>query len=340
MELTVEEIARMVSGRVEGDGGLRITGVSAFDRANAEQLTFANTREYLETLHRTQAGAVLVPEDAPKADKVLIRVTDPYLALGKVSTFFHGTPETTPGISSGAFIGTNFVFGKDVSIYPGVFIGDDVSLGNGVIVYPGVFLGNGVRIGDDTVIHPNVAVLDRCRIGNRVIVHAGSVIGGDGFGFAPDGDHYQKIAQIGSVRIDDDVEIGVCNAIDRATFGETWIQRGVKTDNLVHVAHNVVVGEDTLLVAQVGISGSVTIGHHCILAGQAGISQHLRIGNGVTVGPQAGVGKSIPDGQVVSGSPSIPHRRWLRVAKMMTQLPDMKKQLRDLQKRLDRLEED
>jgi UDP-3-O-[3-hydroxymyristoyl] glucosamine N-acyltransferase len=170
------------------------------------------------------------------------------------------------------------------------------------------------------------------------VVHAGSVIGSDGFGFANDGNHYHKIPQIGIVRIDDDVEIGACNAIDRGTFGETWIKKGVKTDNLVHIAHNVTVGEDTVLVAQVGIAGSVKIGHHCILAGQAGVGQHLSIGDRAIVGPQAGVTKSVPAGQIVSGTPSIPHRLWLKVSNIISTLPDMKKRLRRLEKRTERLE--
>jgi UDP-3-O-[3-hydroxymyristoyl] glucosamine N-acyltransferase len=171
-----------------------------------------------------------------------------------------------------------------------------------------------------------------------VIIHAGSVIGSDGFGFAPDEGRYHKIPQIGSVRIDDDVEIGACNTIDRATFGKTWIKRGVKTDNLVHIAHNVVVGEDTVLVAQVGIAGSVTIGNHAILAGQVAVAQHVTIGNRVTVGGQSGVAKSVPDDQIVSGTPGMPHRLWLKVSNIIPKLPDMKKKIRELEKRIERLE--
>ncbi|NVM57023.1 MAG: UDP-3-O-(3-hydroxymyristoyl)glucosamine N-acyltransferase, partial [Desulfobacterales bacterium] len=188
------------------------------------------------------------------------------------------------------------------------------------------------------VVHPNVAILERCQIGNRVVIHAGSVIGSDGFGFASDGDRYYKIPQTGIVHIDDDVEIGACNTIDRATFGRTWIKRGVKTDNLVHIAHNVVVGEDTVLVAQVGISGSVTIGNHAILAGQAGVAQHVTIGNRVTIGPQSGVTRSISDGQIVSGTPGMPHRLWLKTCNIIPKLPDMKKKIRELEMRIEKLE--
>jgi UDP-3-O-[3-hydroxymyristoyl] glucosamine N-acyltransferase len=196
-----------------------------------------------------------------------------------------------------------------------------------------------VVLGDDVEIYPNVTIRERCRIGSRVTIHPGTVIGGDGFGFSPDGKRYHKIPHTGIVQIDDDVEIGALNAIDRGTFGRTWIQRGVKTDNLVHVAHNVTVGEDTLLVAQVGIAGSATIGRHAILAGQAGVTGHLTIGDNAVVGPQAGIARSVPEGEVVSGSPEMPHKQWLRVQRILPGLPEIKKQISELEKRISKVEE-
>lgn len=175
-------------------------------------------------------------------------------------------------------------------------------------------------------------------LGNRVIIHAGSVIGSDGFGFAPDGEMYVKIPHSGMVQIDDDVEIGAGNAIDRATFGRTWIRQGVKTDNLVHIAHNVTVGENTIIVAQVGIAGSTTVGRHVILAGQAGISGHLDIGDNAVVGPQAGIVKSIKPGETVSGTPGMPHKLWLRAQSIVAGLPGMRKKIAELEKRLAVLE--
>lgn len=333
------QLAQLVSGTLEGNENMPVKGVSAFDAANPEEITFANSPGYLDRIDETEACAVIVPRTAPQSgNKVLIRVNDPYLALAKISDFFYGGRRVPPGIHPNTTIGPNFVWGENVSIFSGVVIGRNVTLGDNVILHAGVVVGDGVRIGEDTVVHPNVSILENCRIGERVIIHAGSVIGSDGFGFAREQGRYRKIPQIGIVRIDDDVEIGACNAIDRATFGQTWIKRGVKTDNLVHVAHNVVVGENTVLVAQVGIAGSVTIGDQCILAGQAGVGQHLHLGNGVTVGPQAGVTKSVPDGEVVSGTPSIPHRLWLRVSGIISKLPEMKKQLRELERKMDRLE--
>ena len=281
---------------------------------------------------------MIVSLEILESKKILVCVENPTLALAKVSALFHPVHRPVIGVSQDARVGKNFRCGTDVSIYPGVFIGDDVTLGDRVTIHPGVVIDNRVIVGDDVVLHPNVCILERCEIGDRVIIHAGSVIGSDGFGFAPDKGRYHKIPQAGIVRIDDDVEIGACNTIDRATFGRTWIKRGAKTDNLVHIAHNVVVGEDTVLVAQVGIAGSVRIGNHAILAGQAAVAQHVTIGDRVTVGGQSGVAKSVPDDQIVSGTPEMPHRLWLKVSNIIPKLPDMKKKIRELEKRIERLE--
>ncbi len=270
---------------------------------------------------------------------------NPQLAFARVLTFFH--PHSKPayftgsgGISSNAYIGKKFVCGKDVSIAPFVVIGNNVVFGDRVTLHPNVVIGDNVAIGNDVQIYPNVTLLERCRIGSRVIIHAGTVIGSDGFGFAPDGEKYYKIPHTGIVQIDDDVEIGAGNTIDRAVFDKTWIQRGVKTDNLVHIAHNVTVGENSVIVAQVGISGSVTIGKHVILAGQAGVAGHLTIGDGATIGPQTGVVRSVPGGKVVSGTLEMPHKLWLRVQRILPNLPELKKKLLEIEKRLNRIEGD
>jgi UDP-3-O-[3-hydroxymyristoyl] glucosamine N-acyltransferase len=340
MELSVGKIAELLKGEVVGDVDFIIRGVAPFDEASAHDVTFATSAKYMGRVDETEAGAVIVPLAVRQSKKILVRVENPYLALAKVSTLFHTPPRPAIGISQEASVGKNFRCGEEISVYPGVFIGDDVTVGDRVTLDPGVVVGNGVSMGDDVTIRPNVSILSGCQIGSRVFIHAGSVIGSDGFGFASDGQKYHKIPQVGIVRIDDDVEIGACNTVDRATFGQTWIKRGVKTDNLVHIAHNVVVGEDTVLVAQVGISGSVTIGDHCILAGQAGVAGHITIGNRVTVGAKAGIAKPVPDGQTVSGSPSMPHRVWLKASNIIPKLPDMRRRLTTLERRIQRLEED
>jgi UDP-3-O-[3-hydroxymyristoyl] glucosamine N-acyltransferase len=338
MELPIHKIAELVGGEVVGDLDFVVRGVAGFDDAGPDDITFAASAAYKQRIDETGAGAVMVPFEVSQSKKILVRVKNPYLALAKVSSLLHGVFQPVAGISQQAWVGDNFRCGKAISVYPGVFIGDDVTLGDRVALHPGVVVGNGVEMGDDVTVHPNASVLERCRIGSRVLIHAGSVIGSDGFGFASDGNQYHKIPQVGIVQIDDDVEIGACNTIDRATFGRTWIKRGVKTDNLVHIAHNVVVGEDTVLVAQVGISGSVTIGNRAILAGQAGVAQHVTIGDRVTVGGQSGIAKSIPEGRIVSGTPAMPHRLWLKASNIIPKLPDMKKKLNQLERRIERLE--
>jgi UDP-3-O-[3-hydroxymyristoyl] glucosamine N-acyltransferase len=226
-----------------------------------------------------------------------------------------------------------------VHISPGVVIEGDVRIGDRAVIHPHVYIGEGTVVGDDAIVYPNVSIMNGCVIGNRVVIHSGTVIGSDGFGFTPDGERHYKIPQKGIVQIDDDVEIGANNAIDRATFGKTWIKQGVKTDNLVHIAHNVEVGENSLVVAQVGIAGSTTIGKNVILAGQAGITGHLSIGDRAVVGPQAGIIRSVPAGEVVSGTPQMPHKTWLRIHTILLGLPELKSKISALEKRLETLEE-
>lgn len=343
MNLTLENIAEYLQGELKGNPDKVIVGAAPFEVAGAEQITFAGGAKYLKKLADCPAGAVIVPLGSEAPSKNLICVKNPQVAFIRILELLHPTPRAsaymeTPGISPDARIGRNFVRGADVIISHFAVIGNDVNIGSRVTIYPGVVIGDHVTIGDNTIIYPNVSVYDHCTIGSRVIIHAGTVIGSDGFGFAPDKEKYCKIPHRGMVQIDDDVEIGANNTIDRATFGKTWLQKGVKTDNLVHIAHNVVIGENTLLVAQVGISGSTSIGNHAILAGQAGVSGHLQIGNNVIIGPQAGIAKSIADGEIVSGSPEMPHKQWLRVQNLIPKLPEIKKQLTELQKRIEEIE--
>jgi UDP-3-O-[3-hydroxymyristoyl] glucosamine N-acyltransferase len=332
-------MAEMVDGRVHGDKNKLIRRAAPLEAAGADDLTFARDAKYLKRTADINAGAIIVPKDVHIPDHNLLQVDDPQLAFAKVLSVFYQPLRPDKGISPMAFIGRHFSYDHEVSIGPLCMIGNDVTIGQGAIIHPGVVIGDHVRLGNDVVIYPNVTVGERCRIGHRVIIHSGTVIGSDGYGFAPHGKQYIKIPQTGIVQIDDDVEIGACNAIDRATFGKTWIQRGVKTDNLVHIAHNVTVGEDTAIVAQVGISGSVTIGKHVILAGQAGIAGHLSIGDNAIVGARGGINKSVAPGEVRSGAPSMPHKLWLKVRSALPRLPDIIKRLSRLEKRLNQLEQ-
>ncbi len=339
MTLLLGKAAEMVGGRAVGDPDFAISGVAPFEAAAGDQITFASGAKFLKRIGETGAGAVIAPADFEPPGGNFILAENPQAAFVKLAWHFH--PPKVPGyfgqgagISPSAHVGAEFQAGEDLRVGPFAVIGDRVRVGSRATIHPHAVIGDGVRLGDDVEIHPHVVIHDGCRIGSRVAIQAGSVIGADGYGYIPDGRKYRKIPHRGIVRIDDDVEIGAGNTIDRGTFGVTRIGRGVKTDNLVHVAHNVTVGADTLLVAQVGIAGSTAIGSHAILAGQVGVAGHLKIGDDVTVGPQSGIGRDIPDGSVVTGSPEMDHRVWLRVQRILPMLPELKKRLQAVEKRL------
>jgi UDP-3-O-[3-hydroxymyristoyl] glucosamine N-acyltransferase len=279
-----------------------------------------------------------VPPGAERYGKNVIEVKNPYLAFAKLLTIFHVKPHASKGIMEGAMVGKDVVTGEDITICPGAYVADGVRMGNRVVLYPGVVLYEGVEIGDDVTLHANVTVREGCRIGNRVIVHGGVVIGSDGFGYAPDGKSYQKIPQIGVVVIEDDVEIGANTTIDRAALGITLIRRGTKIDNLVQIAHNCIIGENCIIVSQTGISGSTKLGEHVTIGGQVGIVGHLDIGDNVMVGAKSGVHNSISAGQIYSGYPAFPHKEWLKAASVFSKLPEMRKTINSLEKRIQELE--
>jgi UDP-3-O-[3-hydroxymyristoyl] glucosamine N-acyltransferase len=336
--LTLSQISEAIEGELDGDPNLAMTGAAPFETAAPDQVTYAGTPAYLKRIEETAAGAVIVPRRFAHPSKNLIHADYPQAAFARLLNLFLPERKCVPGIDPSAVIGRRFSCGSDPHIAPCVVVADRVTLGDRVVLHPGVFLGSGVVLGNDVEIFPNVTILEECRIGDRVKIHAGTVIGSDGFGYAPEGRAYRKVPHTGTVRIDADVEIGALNTIDRATFGTTWIQRGVKTDNMVHIAHNVTVGEDSIIVAQVAIAGSVTIGRHAVIAGQAAVSGHVTLGDDVTIGARAGVLKSLPDRAVVSGGPDMPHNLWLRVQQVIPKLPELKKKILDLEKRLNRIE--
>ena len=336
---TLQQLADLIGGEVSGDAKLVISGIASIEKAREGEITFIAQSKYLPKARETKASAIIAAETIAGIDKPFILIDNPYSAYAKIATFFHPHPQPKPGIAENTIVGEETNIGKGASIYPFVFIGKKVTIADGVIIYPHTFIGDETCIDEGTIIYSSVSIRERCRIGKRVIIHAGTVIGSDGFGFAPDGNRYHKIPQIGTVQIDDDVEIGANNTIDRGALGTTWLKRGVKTDNLVHVAHNVVVGEDTLLVAQVGISGSTTIGKHVTLAGQVGVVGHLEIGDNTMVGAKTGVSGSVPADTVVSGYPHMPHRQWLKSSRCFPLLPEMRKTLKSLEERMKQVEE-
>lgn len=334
----LKKIAERVAGEVVGDEKIRITGINALADASEGEISFFTGPRYKDQLTRTRASALLVSRRLERFSGSQVIVSNPALAYARVAELFAPLPARFPGISDRAFVHANALVGSHVSVYPSAYVGDGAEIGDEVILYPGVFVGDRVRIGERTVLFPNVAVMHDCVIGKDVIIHAGCVIGADGFGFVRDGTANVKIPQLGIVQIDDRVEIGANSCIDRAALGKTWIKAGVKTDNLVQIAHNVVIGEDTVIVAQTAIGGSARVGKQAVIGGQVAVGDHVDISDRVMIGSQSGVPKSIPEGQVVSGTPAMPHRLWLKTSSLIPKLPDLVGRLRDLEKRLADLE--
>jgi UDP-3-O-[3-hydroxymyristoyl] glucosamine N-acyltransferase len=338
MAYTVAEIARLVGGQVDGRGDVEITGVAGIREARPGDLTFLANRRYDRYVESTQASAIIMAERNGPIQPAVIVSSQPYLAFLRAVELFVPRERRLPGIHPRAIVGRNVRLGQDISIGPNVVIEEDVEIGDRVTLRAGVYVGSRCSIGSDTLVYPNVTILKGTRIGERVVIHSGTVIGSDGFGFAKDGKRYQKIPQVGNVAIEDDVEIGSNVSIDRATTGVTFVGRGTKIDNLVQIAHNVVIGENSIVVAQVGISGSTELGRGVTLAGQAGLIGHLKIGDNVKVGAQAGVIKSIPPDTEVSGYPARPHKEALRLLASQQRLPRLIRQVEELEERLAALE--
>ncbi|HPC33469.1 MAG TPA: UDP-3-O-(3-hydroxymyristoyl)glucosamine N-acyltransferase [Syntrophales bacterium] len=338
MEITLSELALRLGGRIIGDATLVIRGVNSLDEAGDGELSFLANPKYQERLRTTRAAAVLVRPETECPGRNLLVVADPYVAFGQALDLFHAPTPPTPGIHPRAFIEEGAGVDPAATIYPQVYVGKNARIAAGAVLHPGVVVGAGVTIGESSVLFPNVTVYPGCIIGKRVTLHAGVVVGSDGFGFAMPGQENRKIPQVGIVQIDDDVEIGANTTIDRATLGKTWIQKGVKIDNLVQIAHNVVIGENAIIVAQVGISGSTKIGRSVLIGGQAGLVGHISVGDHAMVAARAGITKDVPAGQIYAGAPQQPYREWLRAASSIPKLPEMRKKIALLNKRVAALE--
>ncbi len=335
----LKELAALVGGTVVGDGEVEIHRVAGIDGAAPGDITFLSNPRYQPLLQTTRASAVMVKPGVEAAGVNLLVCPNPYLAFAKVLTALHVTPPEFRGVMEGAWVDPEATLGERVTVYPGCFVGKHVKIGSGTTLYPGVVLYDSVEVGEGCLIHAGVVVREGCRIGNRVIIQPKAVVGSDGFGFAPDGEGYYKIPQVGIVVVEDDVEIGANTCLDRAALGVTSVGRGCKIDNLVQVAHNVKIGTDTIIVAQVGIAGSTEIGRHCTLGGQVGVAGHIKIGDNVMAGAQSGIAGSLDSNGVYSGSPAIPHRDWLRASKNFAKLPEMRKEISRLKRQLEELQE-
>ena len=338
MKKSLQEIALYLGGSVSGDGEVLIGGLATLDDAGEGQLTFLANPKYAGKVASTGASAVLLPEGGDPHGHNAIFHANPYLAFAKLLTLFYVQPAKPQGVLPGAFVAEGAKLGADITVHPGASVASGVVIGDRVTLHPGVVLYPGVVLGDDVTLHANVSVRERCRIGNRVIIHDGTVIGSDGLGYAPDGGSWYKIPQIGIVVIEDDVEIGSNSSVDRAALEVTRIGRGSKIDNLVQIAHNCIIGEDCMICSQVGISGSTKVGNHVIMGGQVGVAGHVRVGDQVVVAAKSGVSNNVADGQLVAGIPVIPHREWLKASSVIPKLPELKKKVSALEKRLAELE--
>jgi UDP-3-O-[3-hydroxymyristoyl] glucosamine N-acyltransferase len=337
MTRTLGELAAFLGGELQGPADLPIEGIARIDQATPRDITFITQKRFARLAPQSRAAAFIVSPEYAGLPRPLIIIPNPYLAYARVAALFAPPLRRWPGVSDAAHLGQGVALGREVSIAPLVFIDNQVRLGDRVTIMPGCVIGEAVNIGADTLIYPNVTIREGCRVGARCIIHSGTVIGSDGFGFVPGEAGHVKIPQLGTVVIEDDVEIGANCTIDRGALGATRVGRGVKMDNLVHLAHNVEVGEFSFLVAQVGISGSTKLGKAVALGGQVGLAGHIELGDGVQVGAKSGVNRSIPAGQTVSGYPARPQREWLQIMGHLPRIPDIYQRLKRLEQNLSEL---
>lgn len=337
MKKTLREIADLINGVLLGDGDIEITGVTNIEDAAATDIAFA-VAPHLEKAAQSVAAAVIIPSTITEFGKPAIRVENPRVAFVSLLKLFTPQIEVEPGIHATAVVGEDVSIGENVSIMAYAVVADGVKIGNNTVVYPHTYIGNSAIVGSDSLIYPNVTIGAGCHIGNRAIIHSGAVVGSDGFGFITVGGRHQKVPQVGNVLIEDDVEIGANVTIDRATTGSTVVKCGTKIDNLVHLAHNVVIGENCFLVAQTGIAGSVKVGNHVTFAGQSGSAGHLTIGDNCVFAARSAPISDVPAGSFYAGFPARPHKEWLRSEASANKMPDLIKKVRDLEKRLAAIE--
>lgn len=338
MEFTARQIASVLEGTIEGNPDVTIDKLSKIEEGIPGSLTFLANPKYTPFIYSTKASIVVVNRDFQPEQEIsstLVRVSDAYTAFAKLLELYNQIKNEKKGISSMAFVSATAKVGKDVYIGELAYVGDNVVIGDNTKIFPHVFLGDNVTVGESTVLYAGVIVYSDNLIGSNCTIHGGVVIGADGFGFAPQQDkNYKKVAQIGNVIIEDNVEIGSNTTIDRATLGSTIIRRGVKLDNLIQVAHNVEIGENTVIAAQTGISGSTKIGKNCMIAGQVGFVGHSVIGDDVKIGAQAGVPGNVKDGSIILGTPAIDIAIFRRSAVHFKNLPDIVRRLEELERKL------
>ena len=336
MTFSALQIAALINGKTEGDANISVNSFGKIEEAEDGQLAFLANPKYEEYLYSTRASVIIINEALELKQPVtatLIRVPDAYTAFAKLlSTYQQMMQQQLNGVQEPVYISATASYGQNVFIGAFAYLGDNVKVGDNTKIYPNVYLGNNVKVGDNSIIHPGVKIYHDCMIGNNVVIHAGTVIGSDGFGFAPQADgSFQKVPQIGNVIIENNVEIGANTTIDRATMGSTIIKSGAKLDNLVQIAHNVEVGNSTVIAAQAGISGSTKIGKGVMIGGQAGLAGHLQVEDGSKINAQAGLGKSLKAGSSVTGSPAYDYNKAIRSQAVARNLPEMEKRIKELE---------
>jgi UDP-3-O-[3-hydroxymyristoyl] glucosamine N-acyltransferase len=337
--MNLREIANELGCTIEGDESITIIGVSTLEDAKEGEISFFVNPKYFNKAKTTRASAIITGNDTPPLARALLRHSNPYLTFAKAIELFHPVEPNEPFIHSTAWIADSARIGQGVSIGAFSFVGENVIIKDSVDIRERCTIHSGASIGEETLIHSGCVIRERVVIGKRCIIQNNAVIGSDGFGYARQEDgRWYKILQSGTVIIEDDVEIGACATIDRATLGETRIARGTKIDNLVQVGHGCSIGNDVLLCAQVGLAGSTRVGNHVILAGQVGAGGHLTIGDGVMATAQSGIANSVPPGEMISGSPSVSHKDWLKGSAAFARLPKIQKTVRELEHRLTELE--
>lgn len=332
MPFTASQIAEQLRGEVLGNGNIQLTGLAAADSARPGDLTFAEQEAYFAAAEQSQASAILVSGTFTSATKVLIRVPNARIAVAKLLPLFFPPDSRPAGIHPSAVIAASASVDPTAHIGPNCVIDERTRIGARTVLQGGNHVGRDCQIGDDACLFPNVVIYPQCRIGNRVSIHASTVIGSDGYGYVFDEGRHRKMLQVGNVIIHDDVEIGANTAIDRAALGSTVIGQGTKIDNLVHIAHNVVIGRNCLVMGQVGFAGSTRLGDYCVIASQSGIAGHLKLGHQATVGAKSGVMRDIPDKGTVLGIPAAPDKQTKRQWIGLQQLPDLIRRMRELEK--------
>ena len=336
MTFSAAQIAQLINGKVEGDGNVTVNSFGKIEEATTGQLSFLANPKYEEFLYSTKASIIIISNSFDLKEKTgatLIRVDDAYTAFATLLTKYQELmQQQLSGIQEPCYISKTARLGTHIFIGAFAYLGENVTLGNNTKIYPNAYIGENVTVGDHSVIHPGVRIYHDCIIGNHVTIHAGTVIGSDGFGFAPQADgSFKKVPQIGNVVIEDHVEIGANATIDRATIGSTLIKSGAKLDNLIQIAHNVEVGNSTVIAAQAGISGSTKIGNGVMIGGQAGIVGHIQLGDGSKVNAQSGVSKSLEPGKAVTGSPAYDYTAALRSQAVTRKLPELEKRVKELE---------